>query len=282
MGEPSEGRALVDAAGVAGAPPQAGLSLLELPTKLVTGQTAGWWLSVYPDAREAGGCWVSSSRRGEPRFYPDDGDEEAAASRAERSKLEAARRARGKVRRYCAAHRLNRLGTLTYRGEGCHDPKVLRADVARFFKALRRGMGGDPFPYLWVPEWHPGGHGLHVHFVVARFVPRRLIEAAWPHGFVHIKLMGNLPVGSGVMAEARKAARYLSKYVSKDPAAGSGLHRYEVAQGFRPTVTKIWGLSAVQAIVQASVFIGLRPEYIWTSAQSKDWAGPPAAWVSWP
>ena len=177
---------------------------------------------------------------------------------------------------------MNRLGTLTYRGEGCHDPLVLRADVARFFRSLRRGLGGEAFPYLWVPEWHPGGHGLHVHFAVGRFIGRGVIEAAWPHGFVHIKLLGHLPAGGGVLAEARKAARYLSKYVSKDPAAGSGLHRYEVAQGFQPTVHKIWGRTVVEAIVQASVFIGLRPEHIWTSDTTEDWSGPPAAWVSWP
>jgi len=258
-----------------------GPSLLEIPTKLVTGQTPGWWLSVYPQAREAGGCFVSSVGRGEPRFDPGD-EEQAAAGRAERSKSEAARRARGQVRRYCAAHRLNRLGTLTYRGEGCHDPKVLRTDVARFFKVLRRMLGGESFPYLWVPEWHPGGHGLHVHFAVGRFVRRTLIEAAWPHGLVHIKQLGDLPVGSGVMAEARKTARYLSKYVSKGPAAGSGLHRYEVAQGYRPTVTAIWGRTAAEAIAKASVFIGERPEHVWSSAGTEGWAGPPATWVCWP
>ena len=47
-----------------------------------------------------------------------------------RAREEAARRARAKVRRYGAANRLNRLGTLTYRGEGCHDPLRLRADLA--------------------------------------------------------------------------------------------------------------------------------------------------------
>ncbi len=144
----------------------------------------------------------------------------------DRAAAEAGRRARGKIRRYCAANRLNRLGTLTYRGAGCHEPVE-----------LRDGVGPETLPYLWVPQWHPGGHGLHVHFAVGRFVSRRLIERAWGHGFVHIKLLSELPAGSGMVAEARLAARYLARYVgrdSDDARRPAGLHRYEVAQGFQP------------------------------------------------
>ncbi len=124
------------------------------------------------------------------------------------------------VRRYCAANRLNRLGTLTYAGEGCHDPGELRADVGSFFKGLRGQLGAKPIPYLWVPEWHPGGHGLHVHFAVGRFIKQSLIREEWGRGHVHIKLLSNLSVGSGALEEARLSARYLSKYVSKAAADG--------------------------------------------------------------
>ena len=62
-------------------------------------------------------------------------------------------------------------------GQGCFDHGQLRADVAGFFRGLRRELGGEPLPYLWVPEWHPGGHGLHVHFAVGRYVKRSLIES---------------------------------------------------------------------------------------------------------
>ena len=123
--------------------------------------------------------------------------------------MEAGRRARARLRRYCAANRLNRLGTLTYRGEGCHDPELVRVHLGEFFRSLRDGLGGAAFPYVWVPEWHKSGHGLHAHFAVGRFVKRSLIESAWGHGFVHIKLLGDLPVGSGSLSEARIAAGYL-------------------------------------------------------------------------
>ena len=132
----------------------------------------------------------------------------------ERSRLEAARRARGKVRRYCTAHGLNRLGTLTYAGAGCHDPAQLRADVGDFFRSLRVSLGGKPFPYVWVPEWHKSDHGMHVHFAVGQFIPRGRIDEAWGRGFVHIKRLSDLPVGSTRLSEARRAAGYLSKYVT--------------------------------------------------------------------
>ena len=115
------------------------------------------------------------------------------------------------IRRYCAANRLNRLGTLTYAGEGCHDPQLLRSQVGEFFRGLRRELGGRALPYLWVPEWHPGGHGLHVHFAVGRYVKQALIRDVWGRGHVHVKLLGDLPVGSGTLEEARLAARYLAQ-----------------------------------------------------------------------
>ena len=106
----------------------------------------------------------------------------------------AARRARTQVRRYCAANRLNRLATLTYRPPFCRDPKVLRAEVGTFFRSLRRGLGGEAFPYLWTGEWHKDSLRLHAHFAVGRYVSRSKIEGAWLHGFVHIKLLGDLPM----------------------------------------------------------------------------------------
>ena len=145
------------------------------------GVRPGWCLSVCEAAGEAGGSFRSEATlgvrcRGGPTVDP------------ERAASEAARRARGKVRRYCAANRLNRLGTLTYRGDGCHDPMVLRADVAGFFRRLRAERDGRRFAYLWTAEWHKTGHGLHVHFAVGEYIQRCLIDRAWGHGLslIHI------------------------------------------------------------------------------------------------
>lgn len=233
----------------------------------------GWTLSLYEKAAEAGGCmWMPP--RHEPSGRPID---------PERAGQEAARRARGMVRRYCAANRLNRLGTLTYAGEGCHDPSELRSHVGSFFKGLRRELGGKPLPYLWVPEWHPGGHGLHVHFAVGRFIKQSLIREEWGRGHVHIKLLSNLPVGSGALEEARLSARYLAPYVSKSAAdrREAGRHRYEVAQGFTPKPIHVEGYSADHVIGQASRFMGRQPATVWHSSGEDGWQGPPVCWVAW-
>ena len=96
-----------------------------------------WTLSLYPDACEAGGCLRVATRFREGYGEPD----------PDRARAEAARRARTKVRRYVVANRLNRFVTLTYAGDGCFDPKAVRADVGSFFRSLRPALGGSAFPY---------------------------------------------------------------------------------------------------------------------------------------
>ena len=155
------------------------------------GHRAYWSFNLYPQAGEGGGCFVPTLRARPVTAGP--------AVDRERSEREAARRARGRLRRYCAANRLNRFATLTYAGAGCFDPVQLRADVGEFFRGLRRELGGEPLPYAGAPEWHPGGHGLHVHFAVGRYVGQRLIADVWGRGIAHIKLIGDLPVGSGAL-----------------------------------------------------------------------------------
>ncbi len=237
-------------------------------------EKAGWYLSLYPDAGEAGGSF-----RGQDEARS--GGSGSWESEPGRSLDEAVRRAKGKVRRYCSANGLNRFGTLTYAGEGEQDPRAVRADIRRFFRGLRRGLGGDPFPYLWVPELHKTGHGFHVHFVVDRFVRRGLIEAAWGRGFVFIKLIQGAPVGSGVREEARIAARYLSKYLGKNLGETGGLNRYDCAQGFQPKVEPLYGTSEAEVVALASDRMGEAPVYVWRSINEEGWQGPRAVWLQW-
>jgi hypothetical protein len=93
-----------------------------------------WSLTLYPQAAEAGGCFQRRGRAAEGGGGEPD---------VERAQEEAARRARTKVRRYCAANRLNRFATLTYAGAGCFDHRALRADVAGFFRGLRGSWVGS-------------------------------------------------------------------------------------------------------------------------------------------
>ena len=239
---------------------------------------AGWHLSLYPEAREAAGVFRTTNdwntgRRGEP----------GVSSQPERTRRVAAGRAGAKLRRYVVANRLNRLGTLTYAGEGCHDPVILRRDVGEFFRRLRLALEADAFPYAWVAEWHPGGHGLHVHFAVGQFVRRSLIASAWGRGFVHIKLLGDLAVGSGPVDEARKAAGYLAKYVSKafDERRVAGLHRYEVAQGFQPRVVAVSALHLDDLVLSAGECMGALPVEVSHSDSWQTWSGPTAVVMTW-
>lgn len=240
---------------------------------------AGWIFNLFPDAGEGSGSFQSSVRR-VPAYVS-----RGAAADPERSALEAGRRARQKLRRYCAANRLNRLGTLTYRGDGNHDPEVLRQHLGEFFRALRALLGTGPFAYAWVPEWHKTGHGLHAHFAVGQYIRRSLIEQAWPHGFVHIKLIGDLPVGTTALGEARRAAGYLSKYVAKafvdDPRRVLGLHRYDVAQGFTPRPVVFRASSEFEALAAATEFLDLDLEQLWHSHENPEWSAPPAVWAQW-
>ncbi|WP_231567715.1 hypothetical protein [Sinomonas humi] len=106
-------------------------------------------------------------------------------------------------------------------------------------------------------------------FAVGRYVNRSVIAKSWGRGFVHIKLLGDLPVGSGRLSEARRAAGYLSKYVAKtftDPQSRDlGRHRYDVAQGFQPVSLHLSGTSAADVLG--------RPQSSW--APSRTGAGPP-------
>jgi hypothetical protein len=206
----------------------------------------------------------------------------APAEDPQRAHAEAGRRARTKVRRYCAANGLNRLGTLTYGPPFCRDPAQLRSDMARFFRRLRDAQGQGPLPYLWVPEFHKDGERLHAHFAVNRFIPRSRIEGAWGHGFVHIKRLSDLPVGSTSWHESRRAAGYLSKYVTK--TFGTALHarhRYEVAQGFQPAAHHFQGRSSQDVLGQACAVMGAAPEVRWSSAEVEGWKAPPAVWFAW-
>jgi hypothetical protein len=254
-----------------------GRTSLEVATKLGRPLEGYWLLGLFPDAAEAGGSFRSAAPR-RPGAYRLSQEETADPAR---SAEEAARRAATRLRRYVAANRLNRLGTLTY-AVGCHDQEQLRVDVGEFFRAMR-DQAGEPIPYVWVPEWHPGGHGLHVHFAVGRYIRQAAIKEAWGRGIVHIKLLGDIPIGEGTLGEARKAARYLAKYVSKGLGHDrhAGLHRYECAQGFQPRVEQIVARTWLEAVEAASERMGRWPELIWQSRQAERWYGPPAVWASW-
>lgn len=233
-----------------------------------------WSARLVPDAFEAGGGFVVPQpvrevvRRGHG---------------SARSGEEGARRARRQVRQYVVANRCDRMLTLTYRGAGNHDRDALVAHLHEFWRALRAGVG-RAFPYVWVPELHPGGHGWHAHAALGSFVPVRLVRACWPHGD-RIDLQRKGRVGSSEAAtveRAKIAARYVGKYLGKgfeETARALGRHRYEFAQGFRPKVERY------EAATRAAVVAAL-DERMGRFPVAASWFSEPdevrqSFWLSW-
>lgn len=247
-------------------------------TSVLLSPDAGWRLSLYPAAGEAG-CSFQSSLRAERRYVPP-----GEAADPARARAEAARRARSKVRRYAAANLLDRFGTLTYGPPFCFDPAQARRDVAVFFRSLRSELGGEPFPYVWVPEWHKDGKRLHLHFALGDFVHWTLIRDVWGRGHVSVKRITGQRHNAPRVEGARIAARYLSKYVAKTFETNDlgGRHRYEVAQGFQPEAVRFTGTSDALVLAQAiDVMDGRVPARAWASFENDHWQGPPARWFQW-
>ena len=234
-----------------------------------------WTMLLYRDALEAsaslsgGGISAGGGQRGE--------------SAAGRSMEEAGRRARGKLRRYCVANRLDRLVTLTYRGEGCHDPATLRADVAAFVKRLRRVRQLRSFPYAWVPELHASGHGFHVHLAVSQYLPKDEVDSAWGHGWVDLRRLASGMEYASEASRAKLAASYLAKYASKQWATKlAGLHRYEVGEGHQPKWMRLTS-DTFEAVLSAAVWVmgGREPAEVRSSSDWAGWMGPASRWMRW-
>lgn len=132
--------------------------------------------------------------------------------------------------------------------------------------------------WLAVLEWHPGGHGWHVHLVVNKYVPKAKIQEMWLHGYVDVRRI-TVRGDSASRQAVSKAASYLAKYVSKDPPPGApphapGDHRY-----LRPL-----GLSVTELVAEGSYeeMVALAWQYfpagvgwIWHSRQDQTWRAPP-------
>lgn len=235
-----------------------------------------WSFRLVPDAFEGGGAWITPRRA--DRSYVRAGQ----AADSSRSRHEAGRRARTLMRRYAVANRCDKMITLTF-AEECHDRDRFVSCLHAFWLDLRTALGGSPFPYAWVPEWHKS-HGLHAHAAVSQYIPFTLIRDVWGRGRVRIERMSGAPVGQSrsIVAErARICARYLAKYIGKaldDDRRDLGRHRYEVAQGFQPPSVRIVGATRDEVYAQACELMGDAAERLWFSP---DDAAFTAMWASW-
>lgn len=267
-----------------GAPGPVRPSRLDRGTLLVPGTGEGWSATLYPDAREAI-IWREDHRPADPASYSERDRDPAGAGAPERDRVTPAadplngersrRRARGRVRRYAIANRCTRLATFTYAEEQWSARKVKR-DWARLARDLK-GRWPD-LAWVRVLELHPGGHGLHLHAGLSRYVPKAELAAMWGHGLVDVR---KLRTKRGGGEDARQAARYLAKYATKAAEADPGEHAYEVAQGHQPATISLRGWDRQDAWERVIRSMGGEvPSYQWDSGQVTDWRGPPVVFLT--
>lgn len=252
----------------------------------------GWQVTYYPDAKEAAivpirpGA-VPCGRRA---------DTQSAGHSAERAADNARRavqRARGEARRYCRANKLRYLWVLTYRGAGCHSWPVMVEHLRSFFQAVAHWH----MPLLVVPEWHPGGHGLHVNLALGQYIHWRHVQAAWPHGNVKApRSREGASLGKRRLDPGRLAG-YVAGYVAAGasvergelgkpgavtgPSRRHGGHRYFVAQGHQPRRLQDAGATLDEL---AELLMGVfhhPPGFVWRSWEDPTCHFPRGVYVLW-
>lgn len=243
-------------------------------------------MTIYPEVGEATGALVRPP-------LPDDGggswthlpDE----VRQERNRDRAARRARGRLRRYAVRNHLRVMWTLTYRCQACQVPDgcvcgeqrqpesraAVKEDVNRFLSRLRSVVKREGLPYVYVIErGSRGTQRLHVHLLLPAGIDEDLVELAWGHGWVDVSLRSD---GVGGREGARRAAAYAAKYLGKslgdeDPAWA---HSYERSQGFNVREVKARTLHEWEAWKLAAEALGGLVD-LSRSLDWEDYYGPPA------
>ena len=265
------------------APAAGGGRSLDLGTEL---PARGHWLARgWPQAGEATISYVPTGAGvGESFWSRLDEDE-----RRSRNHERATKRAVGATRRYMVANRLRHMWVLTF-ADGLHGPEG-RAEcmrqVAAFAERLTAAVGRQA--YWYSPELHPGGHGWHVNFFVARRIKHAQVETLWGHGFVWVKDWAQdsrvKGLGLPLVVAVRLGATYGCKYASKDwgeEVLVDGAHRYEIAQGFQPDehAERLATLSEAMAFVH-ELFGGHLAADVWSSDQAEAWDAPPVYCLRW-
>lgn len=244
-----------------------GTASLDIQTKLTSPRRGYVRVKIYPHAGEA---VVSCSTKPRPadRSRKVDGPVNPA-----RCREQAARRASSAVRRYAAEHSLRYMLTLTYR-DGERNLRKVHRDVEKLLAKMVKDRNGRRFPYLWVPEYHADEERFHVHLAVPFYCKHAKIMKAWGRGHVWCTDMKK-PGECGIVGH-RRAARYLSKYVSKTfDHSASGRHRYERAQGFEPYSYQVRAYDLRDGEEYVEAVFRAKPSFVWRSLSQEDWEGPP-------
>lgn len=199
------------------------------------------------------------------------------------------RRAHSESRRYMVANRLRYMWVFTIEGEGLYGPdgraEIMRR-VAGFVRKLRRVYG--ELPYWFSPELHPGGHGWHVNFFVAKRLPHAVLQPLWGHGIVNVYDWATHRIvkmrGQGFLDALRAGSEYGCKYAAKDwnpEQIGANGRRYEAAEGFKPRKLTARVDTLAAGYRAATRFFGGPASLEWHSWESESWDGPTVVTMRW-
>lgn len=202
-------------------------------------------------------------------------DQELEAKNLERAN----KRAIVALRRYCVRNELQKMLTLTY-AQANWDRTAVKKDMNALFVRWRRLKGGKAFPYAYVLELHPSGHGIHVHVAVPlRYIDKHWLQETWGHGIVHYRDPKPLRERNS-RERSRRLSGYLAKYVSKDLSSDHVAYeqRYSVAQHFNVEIERQSFKTLVEAKAWILLFRGERFDEVWSYTDDENWDGPPV-WV---
>ena len=251
---------------------------------------------VYEGTGEAVGVFLSRSQgadivTGEERelerlaqFCTPDGElveglviEDALKRRAE-NLARSNRRAITECRRFVVANGLTKMWTFTFKEEHWDKAEVKRL-MNDFFQRWRK-LEGKPFPYLYVLELHPGGHGYHVHVAVPgwMFTDFFQLRRVWGHG--RIRFDKRKRETGGPRDASRRLALYLVKYITKgfEDSHEFGEHRYERAEDFPVVVTRRRFSTFKEMKDYLLYFASESFTIVWSDYEVDAWSGPPT-WV---
>lgn len=255
-------------------------------------ESATHTVSAYPECGEAvvQTCGMTREDRLATLLRRGDQFTLRGAGNRERSEKEAARRAAGKVRRWCVRNQADRMITLTMRPEVATDDLGEAWRICDTFRRRMREAGQDCV--LLVPERHKSGR-IHFHGAIPKWIDHSVLEACWGAGFVLISKPRT--VGKCSKRErSRIMAAYLSKYLAKSfedegqtasagsPSASSGCatafngKRYSTSRGTQPRKVNRSVCSFGEAVYAARDLLDVQEvELIWSSREVEDWEGPP-------
>jgi hypothetical protein len=224
---------------------------------------------VYVDHR----AWPDQDRLSRPR---------APGEASERSRREAVRRARSKVRRLARFGGYRWMVTLTFPGGGVHFLEDARHQLTSWLHGKHhRGGAAQLFggAYIAIPERHPGGHGWHWHILTNRRPVAQLVQASWSR---HLGSSKHVRVHHKHWSDPKAAASYAAKYVAKAMEPGAlGRHRYHVGESVEvpaPAYELILAGDVYEAIWKV---LPAAADGIARVCKVDTGAGPPAAWAGW-